>query len=97
MEGETRERAVRGRKVIGSVEHMMKVWTVDLEVKNVLCDEIIVPTITSASETWAWNESQRSRIQAVELSNLRRDYGGRRMDGVSNESVYYRYQYDMYI
>lgn len=34
MECETRERAVQERKVIGSLECMMKVKTVDLEVKR---------------------------------------------------------------
>lgn len=40
MEGETRERAkpIQRRKVVGSVECMMKVRTVDLEVKKELCD-----------------------------------------------------------
>ncbi len=41
-----------------------------------------------ASETWAWNESQRSRVQAVEMSYLRSACGVNRMDGMSNESVY---------
>ncbi len=52
---------------------------------------IIVPTLTYASETWAWNESQRSRMQAVEMSYLRSACGVSRMDGMSNESVYKRF------
>ncbi len=62
MEGETRERAVQGRKVVGSLGHMMKGRTVSMEVKKGPCDGIIVLTITYASETWVWNERQRSRI-----------------------------------
>ncbi len=52
MEGETRERAVKWRKVVGSLGHMMKGRTVSIEVKKELRDGIIVPTITHASETW---------------------------------------------
>lgn len=52
----------------------MKERTMELKVKKGLCDGIIVPTITYASETWVRNESQISRIQAVEMSYLRRGY-----------------------
>lgn len=51
MEGETRERAVQGKKMIGFLELMMKVRTVDMKVKKGLHDGIIVPTITYESET----------------------------------------------
>lgn len=40
---------------------MMKVRTVDLEVKKRLWDEIIEPTITYTSKTWTWSEIQRSQ------------------------------------
>ena len=91
MEGETRERAVQGRKVIGSLGRMMRERTVSSEVKKGLRDGIIVPTLTYASETWVWNERQRSRIRAVEISFLRSACGVSRMDGESNERVYERF------
>ncbi len=50
-----------------------------------------VPTLTYVSETWAWNERQRSRVQAVEMSYLRSACGVSRMDGIRNESVYERF------
>ncbi len=87
-EGETRERVMQGRKVVGSLGCMMKGRTVSMEVKKRLHDGIIVLTITHASETWVWNERQRSRIQSVEMSYFRSACGVRRMDGESNESVY---------
>ncbi len=59
-----------------------------MEVKRDLRNRVIVPTLTYASKTWAWNESQRSRVQAVEMSYLRSACGVSRMDGMSNESVY---------
>ena len=129
MDGEMRERAIQGRKVIGSLGRMMRERTVSNDVKkglrdgiivptltyasiylsiylslgrmmrertvsnNVkkgLRDGIIVPTLTYASETWVWNERQRSRIQAVEMSFLRGACGVGRMDGESNERVYER-------
>ncbi len=91
MEGEPRERAVQGRKVVGSLGHMMRGRTVSMEVKKGQRDGIIVLTMTYARETWVWNERQRSGIQAVEMSYLRSACGVWRMDGESNESVYNRF------
>ncbi len=83
--GETRERALQGRKVVGSLGRIMKGRSVSRAVKRDLRNTVIVPTLTYASETWAWNESQRSRVQAVGMSYLRSACGVSRMDGVSNE------------
>ncbi len=70
-EGETRERALQGRKVVGSLGRTMKGKSVSIEVKRELRNTVIVPTLTYASKTWAWNESQRSRVQAMEMSYMR--------------------------
>ncbi len=59
--------------------------------KEYLRNTVIVSTLTYATETWPWNESQRSRVQAVEMSYLRSACGVSRMDGISNESVYKRF------
>ncbi len=90
-EGETRKRALQGRKVVGSLGRIMKGRSVSMEVKSDLRNTVIVPVLTYASETWAWNESQRSRVHAVEMSYLRSACGVSRMDGMSNESVYDRF------
>ncbi len=91
MEGEIRERAIQGRKVIGSLGRVMRERTLSREVKKALRDSIIVLTVAYASETWVWNQSQRSKIQAVEISYLRGECGVNRMDGESNENVYRRF------
>ncbi len=61
--------------------------SVSMEVKRDLRNTIIMPTLTYASEAWAWNESQKSRVQAKEMSYLRSACGVSRMDGMSNECV----------
>ncbi len=66
MGGEIRERALQGRKVVGSLGHMTRERTVSKEVKKVLRDSIIILPVTCASVTWTWNKCQRSKIQAVE-------------------------------
>ncbi len=68
VQKETRERALQGRKAVGSLGRIMKGRSVSMEVKRDLRNTVIVPTLTYESKTWAWNESQRSRVQAVEMS-----------------------------
>ncbi len=87
-EGETRERALQGGRVAGSLGCIMNGRSVSMEVKRDLRNTVIVPTLTYASKTWAWNESQWSRVHAVEISYLRSACAVSRMDGMSNESVY---------
>ncbi len=87
-EGETSERALQGRKVVRSLGHIMNGRSVSMEVKRDLRNTVIIPILTYANETWAWSESQRSRVQAVEMSYLRSACGVSRIDGMSNESVY---------
>ena len=91
MEGEIRERAVQGRRVIGSLGRIMKGRSVSMEVKKGLRDSIVIPTLTYASETWTWNEAQRSRVRAVEMSYLRGACGTTRWEGETNERVYERF------
>ncbi len=64
MEGETREGAFQGKKVVGSVGRMMKERTVNMQIKKGLHDRIIVPTITY---TWVWNE--RPKVKDPRSSN----------------------------
>ncbi len=82
------EKGLQGGKVIGSLGCMMKGRTVTMEIKKALHDSLIVPTLMYVNETW--NEGQRSRIQAVEMSYLRGTCGLNKMDDESNESVYGR-------
>ncbi len=87
-EGETRDRALEGRKVVESLGRIMNGRSVSMEVKRDLRNTVIVSTLTYVSKTWARNERQRSRVQAVEMSYLRSSCGVSRMDGLSNENVY---------
>ncbi len=86
-EGEIRERVLQGSRVVRSLGQIMNGRSVSREVRRDLRNTIIVPTLTYASETCSWNESQRSRVQAVEMIYLRNACGVSRMDGMNNESV----------
>ncbi len=51
MEGEIREKAVKGRQVMGALEKVMKGRNVSMAVKKGLRNSVILPTLSYASET----------------------------------------------
>ncbi len=55
MEGEIRERTVKGRQVMGALERVMK-GNVGMAAKRGIRNSVILPTLPYASETWTWNE-----------------------------------------
>ncbi len=90
MEGEIRERVMKGRSVVGLLAGVMKRRNVSMDVKRGLRNSILLPALTYGSENWTWNGAQQSREHAVEMSYLRGACGVGRWDGLSNESVYER-------
>ncbi len=90
MDGEIRERALKGRSVIGSLARVMKGGNVSVELKRGLRNCILLSLLMYGSETWTWNTAQESRVRAVEMSYLRGACGVTKSEGSSNESVYER-------
>ncbi len=68
MEGEVRERVVKGRSIIGSLARVMKGRSEFIEVKRGLRNSIFLPTLPYGSEMRMWNRAQQSRVRAVEMS-----------------------------
>ncbi len=60
MEGEIRERTVKGRQVMGVMERVMKGRNVSMAVKQGIRNSVILPTLSYTSETWTWNAAQQS-------------------------------------
>ncbi len=75
-------------KVAGPLGCIVNGRSVRMEVQRDLRNTIIVPTLTYASETRAWNGCWRCRVQAVEMSYMRSACDVSRMDRKSSESVY---------
>ncbi len=90
MEGEIRERVMKGRSVVGSLAGIMKGRNVSMDVKRGLRNSILLPTLTYGSENWTWNGAQQSRVRAVEVSYVRGVCGVSRWDGLRKASVYER-------
>ncbi len=58
MEGEIRERVVKGRSIVGSLAGVMKGRDVSMDVKRSLRNRILLPTLTNRLENWTWNRVQ---------------------------------------
>ena len=80
-EREVQVQALQGRKIEGCLKLIMNGRSV------IVCDSIVLATLTYMSETWIWNKSQRYRIQAGETSYLKGVCGVNMMDNESKESV----------
>ncbi len=55
MEGEIRERVLKGRSVVGSLVGVMRVRNVSMDVKRGLRNSVLLPTLIYGSEKWTWN------------------------------------------
>ena len=91
MRSEVRERAMQGRRMIGALNQIVGFREMSEEVKKGLRDSILLPTLTYGGELWTWNQQERSKIQAVEMSYLRSSLGVTRWDQVENEEIYRRF------
>ncbi len=60
MEGEIRERTVKGRQVVGALERVMKGRIVSMEVKRGIRNYVIILTLSYTSETWTRNAAEQS-------------------------------------
>ncbi len=70
MEGEIRERTVKGRQVMGALERVMKGRNVSIEAIRGIRNSIILPTLSYTSKTWTWNAAQQLRIEAVKMNYM---------------------------
>ncbi len=71
MEGERRERVIKGRNVVGSLAGVVKGRNLSKNMKRGPRNSIFLSTLTYGSENWTWNGAQQSRVHAVEMSYLR--------------------------
>ncbi len=71
MEGEIRERVMKGRSVGVSLTGVMKGRNLSKDVKMGLGNSIILPALTYELENLTWSRMQQLRVRAVEMSYLR--------------------------
>ena len=58
-----------------------------MDVKRVLYEKVIVPTVMYGSESWGMKETERQKLNVFEMKCLRSMAGVSRLDRVRNEVV----------
>ena len=87
VEADVRNRVNEGCKALGAMKGVMKCRGLGMNVKRVLYEKVIVPTVMYGSELWGMKVSERQRLNVFEMRCLRSMAGVSRMDRVRNEVV----------
>ena len=76
-----------GRKVAGAIKSLVNVKGLSIECTRVLHESMLLPVLMYGSEAMVWNSKYRSKVQAVQMDNLRGVLGVRRIDKMRNERI----------
>ena len=76
-----------GRKVAGAIKSLVNAKSLSLECTRVLHESLLLPVLMYGSEAMVWNPKYRSKVQAVQMDNLRGILGGKRIDKMRNEHI----------
>merc|ERR1711915_562951 len=85
VEVDVRHRVNEECKVLGAVKKVMKNRGLGMDVKRVLYEKVIVPTVMYGSESWGMKETERQKLNVFEMKCLRSMAGVSRLDRVRNE------------
>ena len=81
------KRVKKLRKIARAIRSLVNERNLSINCARVLNEKVLVPTLLYGSECMEWKCSERSRIQAVQMDNLRSLLGIRRTDKVTNERI----------
>lgn len=87
VEADVRQRVNEGCKVLGAVKGVVKNRGLGMNVKRVLYEKVIVPTVMYGSELWGMKVMERQKLNVFEMKCLRSMAGVSRVDRVRNEVV----------
>ena len=76
-----------GCKVLGALKEVMKNRGLGMNVKKVLYEKVVVPTVMYGSESWDMKVTERQKLNVFEMKCLRSKTGVSRLDRVRNEVV----------
>ena len=93
LEGELERRIGIAMSTVGAMkakvfENRGLSWKAKMQVYNAM----VVPMMTYGCESWVLREKEKSRLQATEMSILRKVTGVTRMDHIKNEDIRHRLQ-----
>ena len=86
-DAECSRKVVNGRKVAGAIKSLVNVKGLSLECARVLHEGMLLPVLLYGSETMVWNKKYRSKVQCVQMDNLRGMLGVKRINKVRNERI----------
>ena len=87
VEADVRHRVNEGCKVLGALKGVMKNRGLGMNVKKVLFEKVVVPTLMYGSESWGMKVTERQKLNVFEMKCLRSMTGVSRLDRVRNEVV----------
>ena len=87
MEADVRHRVNEGCKVLDALKGVMKNRRLGMNVKKVLYEKVVVPTVMHGSELWGMKVTERQKLNVFEMKCLRSMTGVSRLDRVRNEAV----------
>ena len=87
VEADVRNRVNEGCKVLGAMKGIIGNRGVNMNVKRVLHERVIVPTVTYGSELWGMRVNERQKLNVFEMKCLRSMAGVSRLDRLRNEEV----------
>src|SRR5678815_6092578 len=70
-DAECSRKVVNGRKVAGTIKSLVNVKGLSLKSARVLHEGMLLPVLIYSSETMVWNKRYRSKVQCVQMDNLR--------------------------
>src|SRR5678815_4220734 len=70
-DAECSKKVVNFRKVAGAIKPLVDVKRLSLECARVLCEGMLLPVLVYSSETMVWNKRYRSKVQCLQMDNLR--------------------------
>ena len=79
-------RVNEGCKVLGALKEVMKNRGLGMNVKKVLYEKVVVPTVIYGSESWGMKVNERQNLNVFEMNCLSMT-GVSRLDRVRNEVV----------
>ena len=87
VEADVRHRVNEGCRVLGALKGVMKNRGLGMNVKKVLYEKVVVPTVMYGSESWGMKVTERQKLNVFEMKCLRSMTGVSRLDRVRNEVV----------
>ena len=87
VEADVHYRINEGCKVMGALKGVMKNRGLEMNVKKVLYEKVVVPTVMYGSELWGMKVNERKKLNVFEMKCLRSMTGVSLLDRVRNEVV----------